>query len=69
MTFSMKELERVISLENTPVHSSLPNINSLLHNAVLTCMVAMSLEKSSKVRSQVKNSSKVKEKKEKKRTQ
>ena len=38
----MKELERAVILENTPVHSFLPHINSLLHNAVLTCTAAIS---------------------------
>ena len=48
MTFQsyMKELEMSITLENTPVHSFLPHINSLLHNAELTCTDTMPSETS-----------------------
>ena len=40
----MKELERMVTLENNSVHAFLPHINSLLHNAVLTCTAAVSTE-------------------------
>lgn len=42
----MKELERTVTLENASVHTFLPHINSLLHNAVLTCTAAMSTDTS-----------------------
>ena len=34
----------MVTLDNTSVHSFLPHINSLLHNAVLTCTSAMSTD-------------------------
>ena len=34
----------MVTIDNTSVHSSLPHINSLLHNAVLTCTAAMSTD-------------------------
>ena len=42
----MKTLEDTITAENTAVHPYLSHINSLLHNAVLTCKAAMSLDSS-----------------------
>ncbi len=42
----MKELERTVVLENATIHAVLPHINSLLHNAVLTCTAAMSVDTS-----------------------
>ena len=42
----MKELENAVTLENTPIHAVLPHINSLLHNAVLTCTAAVSSDTS-----------------------
>ncbi len=36
----LKELEQTVTRENTLVHPFLPHINSLLHNAVLTCRAA-----------------------------
>ena len=38
----VKSLEEIITIENTSIHSVLPHINSLLHNAVLSCRAAMS---------------------------
>ena len=42
----MRTLEDTITAENTAVHPYLARINSLLHNAVLTCKAAMSLDSS-----------------------
>ena len=42
----MKELEDTVTAENTAVHPYLAHINSLLHNAVLTCKATMSTESS-----------------------
>ena len=44
----IKELEKTVTLENTPVHYFLHHINSLLHIVVLTCTAAMSSETSYK---------------------
>lgn len=33
----MNQLEKSVTMENKEIHSYLPHINSLLHNAVLTC--------------------------------
>ena len=38
----VKNLEEIVTIENTALHSILPHINSLLHNAVLTCKATMS---------------------------
>ena len=48
MTFQsyIKELEKTVTLENTPVHYFLHHINSLLHNVVLTSTAVMSSETS-----------------------
>ena len=48
MTFQsyIKELEKTVTLENTPVHYFLHHINSLLHIVVVTCTAVMSSETS-----------------------
>ena len=42
----MRTLEDTITAENTAVHPYLAHTNSLMHNAVLTCKAAMSLDSS-----------------------
>ena len=40
----MDQLEKAVTIENSAVHSYLPHINSLLHNAVLTCAAVESTD-------------------------
>lgn len=39
----VQELQRVVTLENKPILNHLDHINSLLHNAALKCIAAITV--------------------------